>query len=119
MFIAPASLREGTKRMRPCRAMASRIGMLWIEITPKTVVTPISASACAITSPAGSAIATTSGCRAVATGVIFVVPSYVARDAARNLERSAGNETRGRRAQERDSARHLLGLTKPLHRDMP
>ena len=43
MFIAPASPRAGTKRIRPCRAMASRIGMLWIEITPKAVVTPISA----------------------------------------------------------------------------
>ncbi len=45
MFMAPASPRAGTKRMRLCRAIASRIGMLWIEITPKTVVTPISASA--------------------------------------------------------------------------
>ena len=54
MFIAPASPRAGTKRMRPCRAMASRIGMLWIEITPNTVVTPISASAWAIRSPTGS-----------------------------------------------------------------
>jgi hypothetical protein len=45
MFMAPASPRAGTKRMRPWRAIASRIGMLWIEITPNTVVTPISASA--------------------------------------------------------------------------
>ena len=40
MFIAPASPRAGTKRILPWRAIASRIGMLWIEITPKTVVTP-------------------------------------------------------------------------------
>ncbi len=57
MFIAPASPRAGTKRIRLWRAMASRIGMLWIEITPKTVVTPISASACAMRSPTGSVIA--------------------------------------------------------------
>ena len=36
IFMAPASPRAGTKVMRPCRKMASRIGMLWIEITPKT-----------------------------------------------------------------------------------
>ena len=45
MFMAPASPRAGTKRMRFARAIASRIGMLWIEITPNAVVTPISASA--------------------------------------------------------------------------
>ena len=43
MLIAPASPRAGTNRMRPCRAIASRIGMLWIEITPNAVVTPMSA----------------------------------------------------------------------------
>ena len=43
MFMAPASPRAGTNRIRRCRAIASRIGMLWIEMTPKTVVTPISA----------------------------------------------------------------------------
>ena len=48
MFIAPASPRAGIKRMRPCSATASRIGMLWIEITPNMVVTPASASASAI-----------------------------------------------------------------------
>ena len=53
MFIAPASPRAGMKRMRPWRAMASRIGMLWIEITPKACVTPRSASAPAIRSPTG------------------------------------------------------------------
>src|SRR5258707_28215 len=61
MFMAPASPRAGTKRMRLWRAIASRIGMLWIEITPNTVVTPISASAWAMRSPTGSTVATGGG----------------------------------------------------------
>ncbi len=69
MFMAPASLRAGTKRMRLCRAIASRIGMLWMEITPNTVVTPISASACAMTSPTGSGSEITSGER---TGAVSI-----------------------------------------------
>ena len=54
MFIAPASPRAGTKRIRPCLAIASRIGMLWMEITPNATVTPMSASARAIASPTSS-----------------------------------------------------------------
>ena len=34
MLAAPASPRAETKRIAPRWAMASRIGMLWMEITP-------------------------------------------------------------------------------------
>src|SRR5882757_7027345 len=116
MFIAPASLRAGTKRMRLWRAMASRIGMLWIEITPNTVLTPISASAWATRSPTGSLIAT--GCGMGAASVIRE-SSDMPRCAARNLELRAGDEARDRRAQKGDGARDLVGLAQALHWNMP
>src|SRR5215207_3589415 len=40
MFPAPASPRAEMKRTAPRCAKASRIGMLWIEITPKAALTP-------------------------------------------------------------------------------
>src|SRR5690606_30603745 len=39
MLVAPASPRAITKRMLPRMAKASRIGMLWMEITPKAALT--------------------------------------------------------------------------------
>src|SRR5215510_10181197 len=116
MFIAPASPRAGRKRMRLCRAIASRIGILWIEITPNTVVTPISASAWAIRSPTGSVIETTSGERAA---IVMLLSSDMPRGAARYLELGAGDEARGWRAEKGDGARDLVGLAQPLQRDVP
>src|SRR5262249_59204108 len=104
MFIAPASLRAGTNRMRLCRAIASRIGMLWIEITPNAVVTPSSASAWARRSPTGSASGAAAGERAV----IDVIPSHVPRSAPPNLELGAGDEARGRPAGKRGGAPNPL-----------
>ena len=40
MFKAPASPRAPTYRMLPRELIASRIGMLWIEMTPNAVFTP-------------------------------------------------------------------------------
>src|SRR5215208_5228911 len=39
MLAAPASPRAGTNRIFPRRWMASRIGMLWIDTTPKAAFT--------------------------------------------------------------------------------
>src|SRR5262249_22335038 len=115
MFMAPASPRAGTKRMRPWRAIASRIGMLWMEITPNTVLTPISASAWAITSPTGPVTAASciSDCAAVVMPML-----HVPRDAAGDFKLRAGDETGDRRAQEGDGPRHLLGLAQPLQRNL-
>src|SRR5207248_3029658 len=115
MFMAPASPRAGTKRMRLCRAIASRIGMLWIEITPKAVVTPISARAWAIKSPTGSASVANPGVRAAR---VIPLALHVPRCAAGNLELRAGDEAGRRRAQERDRARDLLRRAQPLHRNV-
>src|SRR5215475_14122875 len=51
MDAAPASPRAVTKRIRPARWNASRIGMLWMLITPKAVVTPQFERNVAIRSP--------------------------------------------------------------------
>src|SRR5215470_16390817 len=110
MFMAPASPRAGTKRMRLCRAIASRIGMLWIEITP------ISANACAMRSPTGSVIDAASGERAA---IVMLLSSDMPRGAARYLELGAGDEARGRRAEKGDGARDLVGLAQSFQGDVP
>ena len=61
MLTAPGSLRAGTNRIgagRPFvaaaaarRPKASRIGMLWIEITPKAARTPLASRNAATSSP--------------------------------------------------------------------
>ncbi len=51
MLVAPASPRAGTKRMRPRRWIASRIGMLCTLTTPKARRTPASSRKAAMTSP--------------------------------------------------------------------
>src|SRR3954471_10224921 len=117
MLTAPASLRAGTNVMRCWRAMASRIGMLWIEITPKMVVTPSSARACAMRSPTGSSSVAVAAAILATAG--FILPSlHVTRHAARDFELGTGDEARRRRYQERDRARHLVGLAQALQQDM-
>src|SRR5438105_3519753 len=51
MLTAPASPRAGTKRIAPRRWIASRIGMLWIETTPKAAFTPTSSRYATMRSP--------------------------------------------------------------------
>ena len=91
--------------------------MLWIEITPKTVVTPISASAWAMRSPTGSSVE-----RAAANArrrSSLSRSSDMAGGAAGNLELGTGDEARGRRAQKRDGAGDLVRRAEPLQRDVP
>src|SRR5438105_15867667 len=99
MFMAPASPRAGTKRMRLCRAIASRIGMLWIEITPNAVVTPISARAWSIKSPTGSASEANPGVRAARD---LPLDLHVPPCAAGNLELHAADAACRPGAEEHD-----------------
>src|SRR5262245_50719177 len=94
MLRAPASPRAGTKRMRLRRANASRIGMLWIEITPNAVVTPHASRNAAVRSPT--------------VAVSVLVWSGKTRYSAGDLERCAGDEACGGRGEKRDRVRRLL-----------
>src|SRR6476661_2113608 len=51
MLPAPASPRAEMKRMAPRCANASRIGMLWIEMTPNAALTPHCSRKAATTAP--------------------------------------------------------------------
>src|SRR5262245_54801344 len=95
MLRAPASPRAGTKRTRLRRAKASRIGMLWMEITPNAVETPASSRKAATRSPTV----------AVVVGAVSGKTGYSAGD----LEGCAGDVGGGRRGEERDGVRGFLG----------
>src|SRR5215469_15890349 len=98
MLTAPASPRLGTKRTLLRRANASRIGMLWMLITPNAVLTPHLSRKAAVTSPtvslSGMAVRSSGDLECCARGV--------------------GGERRG---EEQDRARRLFRIPEAAERN--
>src|SRR4051812_22027842 len=86
MLVAPASPRAITKRTCPRWCSASRIGMLWIEITPKAAFTPQASRKAATAAP---------------TVMVFWVSCMVA-EASGYVDVAAGGVRGHRRGEEED-----------------
>src|SRR5690348_14233003 len=101
MLPAPASPRAEMKRIAPRCAKASRIGMLWIEITPKAALTPHCSRKAATTAPTVTVLVL---CMAgMASGDVDVGTRRV---------RSEG------RSEEKNGARGFDWQTEPAHGDV-
>src|SRR5580693_5375920 len=98
MFVAPASPRAGTQRMTPRRMIASRIGMLWMLITPKAARTPAASRNAAMTSPA-------------------ITRSDIVTETTRNFYDRTGHEAAQRGSKKSDGGRDLFGAADPAERN--
>src|SRR6476661_5974721 len=92
MLAPPASPRAGTKRMLPRSPKASRIGMLWIEMTPNAALTSHCSRKAAMAQP---------------TVILFCLG--MTGNSSRYIDVTAGRIGRQRRGQEYDRARRLFG----------
>src|SRR5437867_7774132 len=101
MLVPPASPRAITKRMRPRWWTASRIGMLWIEITPKAACTPHSSRNAAIAAPT----------------VMGVWLSGMMGEASGDVDVAAGGVGGHRRGQEEDRLGRLTRQAEALERN--
>src|SRR5688500_7593964 len=79
MLPAPASPRAGTKRIAPRCAKASRIGMLWIEMTPKAAFTLHCSRKAATTAPTVTVGLLLSGMAGMASGDVEMAARGVGR----------------------------------------
>src|SRR5688572_27805419 len=100
MLVAPASPRAMTKRILPRSCMASRIGMLWMEITPKAACTPHSSRK-----------------RATAAPTVMVFCSCMVAEASGNVDVGAGGVRGQRRGQEEDRLGRLPRQPQALEGD--
>src|SRR6478752_5381937 len=92
MLVAPASPRAITKRTRPRSCSASRMGMLWMEMTPKAAWTPHVSRKAATAAP---------------TVMVFWVSGMVA-EASGYVDVAAGRVRGHGRGEEEDRLRRLL-----------
>src|SRR5690349_9542364 len=104
MLPAPASPRAETKRIAPRCAKASRIGMLWIEITPKAALTPHCSRKAATTAPTVTCVGVDGLC--------------MAGQASRNIDVAARRVRREGRGQEKNRARGFGRKPQATQRDV-
>src|SRR5215471_1553189 len=91
-------MRAMTKRIFPRSCIPSRMGMLWIEITPKAALTPASSRRRAMAAPT----------------VMVWMGSRMVAQASGNVDVGAGRVRRQRRGQEKDRLRRLLRQAQAL-----
>src|SRR5206468_2485232 len=100
MLVAPASPRAITKRIFARSCIASRIGMLWMEITPKAAWTPHSSRK-----------------RATAAPTVMVFCSGMVAEASGNVDVGTRRVRGQRRGQEEDRLCRFARQAQALERD--